>query len=278
VHQNSRLSPARYIGAAVTCAIAFAVLYLFFVRDGTGQAIDQLAFNGAESGSTGMGVTHRLLDLIPSVMVAVGAVLSIVVALVRRAWLALIVAAAAALAAVVTTQLLKNVFLTRPDLGVDGYVSNSFPSGHTTVAAASALLVFLVASPHTRWLAGIIGAGFAVAAGVSTLVSLWHRPSDVIAALLVVAFWGCVGGAVLTRSGGRQRTVRSPTPARVGLKLQTWIAVLAAIVTAVAAGIGATGAFGTSAAPLAYLGAITAIVAVGFSLAIVATRLFDRLP
>jgi hypothetical protein len=72
--------------------------------------------------------------------------------------------------------------------------------------------------------------------------------------------------------------VRSPTPARVGLKLQTWIAVLAAIVTAVAAGIGATGAFGTSAAPLAYLGAITAIVAVGFSLAIVATRLFDRLP
>jgi membrane-associated phospholipid phosphatase len=278
VHQNSRLSPARYIGAAVTCAIVFAVLYLFFVRDGTGQAIDQLAFNGAENGSTGMGVTHRLLDLIPSVMVAVGAVLSIVVALVRRAWFALIVAAAAALAAVVTTQLLKNVFLTRPDLGVDGYVSNSFPSGHTTVAAASALLVFLVASPHTRWLAGIIGAGFAVAAGVSTLVSLWHRPSDVIAALLVVAFWGCVGGAVLTRSGGRQRTVRSPTPARVGLKLQTWIAVLAAIVTAVAAGIGATGAFGTSAAPLAYLGAITAIVAVGFSLAIVATRLFDRLP
>jgi membrane-associated phospholipid phosphatase len=278
VHPISRLSPARYIGAAVLCALVFAALYLFFVRDGTGQAIDQLAFNGAENGNTGMAVTHRLLDLIPSVMVAVGAVVSIVVALVRRTWFALIVAAATALAAVVTTQLLKHVFLTRPDLGVDGYVSNSFPSGHTTVAAASALLVFLVASPHTRWLAGTVGAGFAVTAGVSTLVSLWHRPSDVIAALLVVAFWGCVGGAVLTRSGGRQRSARTPAPARVGLRLQTWIAVLAAIVTAVAAGIGATGAFGTSAAPLAYLGAITAIVAVGFALAISATRLFDRLP
>jgi len=83
---------------------------------------------------------------------------------------------------------------------------------------------------------------------------------------------------VLTRAGGRQRAARTPTPARVGLRLQTWIAVLAAVVTAVAVGIAATGAFGSSAAPVAYLGAVTAIVAVGFVLAISATRLFDRLP
>ena len=278
MHSISRLTPTRYIGAALLCSAAFVALYLFFVRDESGQAIDQLAFNGAEDGTTGMALTQQLLDLIPSVMVAVGAIASIIIAVVRRAWFPLLVAVAAAFAAVVTTQLLKNVFLTRPDLGVDGYVSNSFPSGHTTVAAASALMVFLVASPHTRWLAGTIGAAFAVAAGVSTLVSLWHRPSDVIAALLVVSFWGCVGGAVLTRAGGRQRAARTPTPARVGLRLQTWIAVLAAVVTAVAVGIAATGAFGSSAAPVAYLGAVTAIVAVGFVLAISATRLFDRLP
>ncbi|WP_104162630.1 phosphatase PAP2 family protein [Cryobacterium sp. N22] len=275
---TSRLTPTRYIGAALLCVAAFVVLYLFFVRDVAGQAIDQLAFNGAEDGSTGTTVTRQLLDLIPSVMVAVGAIVSLVIALVRRAWFPLVVAVSAATAAVVTTQLLKNVILTRPELGVDGYIPNSFPSGHTTVAAASALVVFLVASAHTRWLAGTIGAAFAVAAGVSTLVSLWHRPSDVIAGLLVVAFWGCVAGAVLTRAGGRQRTARTPTPARVGLKLQTGIAVLAGIVTAVAAGIGATGAFGVSDAPVAYLGAVTAIVAVGFVLAITATRLFDRLP
>lgn len=275
---TSRLTPTRYIGAALLCVVAFVVLYLFFVRDVAGQAIDQLAFNGAEDGSTGTTVTRQLLDLIPSVMVAVGAIVSLVIAMVRRAWFPLVVAVSAAMAAVVTTQLLKNVILTRPELGVDGYIPNSFPSGHTTVAAASALVVFLVASAHTRWLAGTIGAAFAVAAGVSTLVSLWHRPSDVIAALLVVAFWGCVSGAVLTRLGGRQRAAQIPTPAKVGLRLQTWIAVLAGIVTAVAVGIGATGAFGSSAAPLAYLGAVTAIVAVGFVLAISATRLFDRLP
>ncbi|POH69866.1 MULTISPECIES: phosphatase PAP2 family protein [Cryobacterium] len=274
----SRLTPTRYIGAALLCVVAFVALYSFFVRDVAGQAIDQLAFNGAEDGSTGTTVTRQLLDLIPSVMVAIGAIVSLIIATVRRAWFPLVVAVSAAMVAVVTTQLLKNVILTRPELGVDGYVPNSFPSGHTTVAAASALVVFLVASPHTRWLAGTIGAAFAVAAGVSTLVSLWHRPSDVIAALLVVAFWGCVAGAVLTRSGGRQRSARTPTPARVGLKLQTGIAVLAGIVTAVAAGIGATGAFGISDAPVAYLGAVTAIVAVGFVLAITATRLFDRLP
>ena len=275
---TSRLTPARYVGAAVLCVVAFLALYLFFVRDETGQAIDQLAFNGAENGTTGTTVTLSLLDLIPSVMVGIGAIVSLAIAAVRRAWFPLLVAIGSAMAAVITTQLLKNIVLTRPDLGVEGYVSNSFPSGHTTVAAASALVVFLVASPHTRWLAGTIGAAFAVAAGVSTLVSLWHRPSDVIAALLVVSFWGCVGGAMLTRAGGRQRAARTPTPARVGLRLQTWIAVLAAIVTAVAVGIGATGAFGTSAAPAAYLGAVTAIVAVGFALAITATRLFDRLP
>ena len=279
MHPFSRLTPTRYIGAAVLCILAFGGLYLFFVRDETGQAIDQLAFNGAENGTTGTEVTRSLLDLIPSVMVAVGAIVSLVIAAVRRAWFPLVVGVGSALAATVTTQLLKNVFLTRPDLGVDGYVSNSFPSGHTTVAAASALIVFLVASPHTRWLAGTLGAAFAVAAGVSTLVSLWHRPSDVIAALLVVSFWGCVGGAVLTRAGGRQRARRTPTPAKVGLRLQSWIAVLAAVVTAAAVGVGATGAFGmTSAAPMAYLGAVTAIVAVGFALAITATRLFDRLP
>jgi membrane-associated phospholipid phosphatase len=279
VHPLSRLTPTRYLAAAALCVVAFVALYIFFVRGEAGQAIDQLAFNGAEDGTTGTVVTRNLLDLIPSVMVAVGAVVSLVIAMVRRAWFALVVAVGTALAATVTTQLLKNVFLTRPDLGVDGYVSNSFPSGHTTVAAASALVVFLVASPNTRWLAGTLGAAFAVAAGVSTLVSLWHRPSDVIAALLVVSFWGCVGGAVLTRAGGRASRARTPTPARVGLRLQSWIAAIAAIVTAAAAGIGATGAFGvTSAAPVAYLAAVTAIVAVGFLLAITATRLFDRLP
>lgn len=272
---TSRLTPTRYVVAALVCAVAFVALYLFFIRGVSGQAIDQLAFSGAEDGTTGTEVTHNLLDLIPSVMVAIGALLSLVITAVRRAWFQLIVAVAAATAAMVTTQLLKNVFLTRPDLGVDGYVYNSFPSGHTTVAAASALVVFLVASPRTRWLAGILGGAFAVAAGVSTLVSLWHRPSDVIAGLLVVSFWGCVGGAVLTRTGGRQ-SARRPAPARVGLRLQSWIAVLAGIVTAVAAGLGVTGVFGKDS--MAYLGAVTAIVAVGFLLTIAATRLFDRLP
>lgn len=277
--QFSRLNPIRYVVAAVLCAVAFAALYLIFVRSQSGQAIDQLAFSGAENGSTGTSVTLRLLDLIPSVMVLAGAIVSILIAWARSAWFALIVGVGAAVAAIITTQLLKNVLLTRPDLGIEGYEPNSFPSGHTTVAAASALVIFLVAGPRLRWLAGTIGAAIAVAAGVSTLVSLWHRPSDVIAALLVVAFWGCIAGAVLTRTGVRSRADAAPTPARLSLRVQSWIAVLAALVTAAAAGIGATGAFGVnSLAPVAYLGAVTAIVAVGFALAITATRLFDRLP
>src|SRR5690606_25579523 len=49
----------------------------------------------------------------------------------------------------------------------------------------------LIAVPR-RWrpLVAVAGAAYTAATGVSTLVGQWHRPSDVVAAILVVLAWG----------------------------------------------------------------------------------------
>jgi hypothetical protein len=111
------------------------------------------------------------------------------------------------------------------------------------------------------------------------LANQWHRPSDVIAALLVVGFWGCVAGAVLAALGssrpGRMSAVRRSPRAR-----RWWLVVPFLLVTAVSFVItfmGATEA-GSSSTLIAYVGGAAAIIASGFVLALVATRVFARLP
>ncbi|WP_158252526.1 phosphatase PAP2 family protein [Cryobacterium sp. Y57] len=284
------------VGASLT-AFAFLGLYLFFVRSHAGQEADQLAYDGAEFGRLSITpFTGRVLDSVPDIAVVFGVVLTAIIALVRRNWRTLIVALVAAAAATGSAQLLKYGILARPDLAVEGYAGNSFPSGHTTVAAASALVVFLVASPRLRPMVAGWGTAFAVLAGVATLANQWHRPSDVIAALLWVALWGCLAGAVLawprpgivTRAG---TAIPAPTPRRrefTGLRHST-----VRIVRWVSIGCGAFSAVafiatlvldsslfervGTLGTVVAYLGGVAAIVTAGLLLALSGTRLFARL-
>ena len=272
---STSISPARYLAGAVCAALAFLALYVFFVQSYSGQIVDQLAFDGAEFGSRSVTpLTIALLDLVPLISALIGLVLTLVIAAVRRNWSTLVVALGAAGAAAATTQVLKYTVLTRPDLAVAGYADNSFPSGHTTVAAASALAVFLVASPRMRPLVGAWGSAFAVAAGLSTVANHWHRPSDVIAGLLVVAFWGCVAGTVLSSMQPAGAAVARPW--RAGRL--AWIVVPFGVVTGLAFVITVLRASGDSTETLiAYIGGMTAIVAAGFAIALVGTRLFARL-
>ncbi|WP_241988827.1 phosphatase PAP2 family protein [Cryobacterium sp. TMT1-2-2] len=285
-----------YVAGAALTTVAFIGLYLFFVRSHAGQEADQLAYDGAEFGRRSItSFTGRMLDSVPDIAVAFGVVLTAVIALVRRNWRTLVVALVAAAAATASAQLLKYGILARPDLAVEGYAGNSFPSGHTTVAAASALVVFLVSSPRMRPMVAGWGTAFAVLAGVATLANQWHRPSDVIAALLWVAFWGCLAGAVLAwpRVGVVPQTdaavPSSRWPAFTGLRQSTigvvrWlsigcgaISVVAFIVTLVldSSLFERVGTLGTI---VAYLGGVAAIVTAGLLLALSGTRLFARLP
>ncbi|NTW41804.1 MAG: phosphatase PAP2 family protein, partial [Cellulomonadaceae bacterium] len=98
-----------------------------------------------------------------------------------------------------TTQVLKHVVLSRPDLALDDSLRNTLPSGHTTAAASVAAALVLVVPRRVRPAAALVGAAYTVATGISTLVGGWHRPSDVVAAVLVVLGWAGLATALGAR-------------------------------------------------------------------------------
>src|SRR5690606_39114784 len=77
------------------------------------------------------------------------------------------------------------------------FAGNSLPSGHATAAAAFAIGLTLVLPPRARGPVSLVGATYAAVVGVATLSSGWHRPSDVVAAYLVVGGWAAAAGLVL---------------------------------------------------------------------------------
>lgn len=264
-----------FLWGCLGSALLFAAVYLVFVQSYVGQVIDERAFAGADVWKGDLiDFTRTFLDLLPVAAVVAGAAIAVVIVAVRRNWLVFAIAVGVAVAANVSTQLLKYTVLSRPAKGVDVGLANSLPSGHTAVAASAALVVFLVASPRFRPLAAVLGAAFTIAAGASTLVEQWHRPSDVVAGMLVVAFWGCVAGLVLSGL----RLPPAVPPVRAKLWPMVWIAAASAIGSIIALAVtyftletGSTHLF------VAYAGGVAAIVATGLLLAAIGNRLFRGL-
>ncbi|HEU0256920.1 MAG TPA: phosphatase PAP2 family protein [Microbacteriaceae bacterium] len=254
-----------YLVAALVIAAAFVAVYEFFVRTHAGQVVDERAFLGASLWRSGLvAPLDRILTVLPLVSFGGGAILVLLIAAVRRNGKVLVAAIAAALAANATTQLLKYAILDRPNMGIGPQLANSMPSGHTTAAATTALAVFLVSSPGLRPLVATLGAAFSTLIGAATLINQWHRPSDVIAALLVVAFWACAAGFALADS----EEARAASPRR-GPALPLLVG---AASCAIVAGYGFRVTLVSTATPdahllTAYAGGIASIAAVALGLA-----------
>jgi PAP2 superfamily. len=265
-------SRALFVFSALGLVVALAGLFAFFVGTYVGQSIDEHAFDGAANWQGPLAaVAGWMLDALPVIALGLGAVLVVVIVVVRRVWQQGLVAVVAALAALLSTQILKNFVLIRPQTGVADGLSNSLPSGHTTAAAAAALAVFLVASARTRPVVAVLGSLFTVLVGVATLIHQWHRPSDIIAAMIVACFWGCAAGFVLAGSP----TARAASPVRAGLPVLGVIAGLLAAVAVIGLGVTAAGAAeGFSHLFVAYVGSVASIGAVGFGLAWLGNRVF----
>ncbi|MDG4796847.1 phosphatase PAP2 family protein [Micromonospora sp. WMMD1082] len=185
---------------ALVQTAAFIVVWRFALHVETGQWIDTVALTGNRIGRDHIeDPVDRILNAMSVVSLLAVTGLIGFIALIRGR-IALAIAATLLIAgANVTTQLLK-YGLTRPDLGIDlerAYVGNSLPSGHTTVAASVAVALVLVLPPKARPVAAVIGAGYAATAGVATLSAGWHRPSDAVAAFLVVGIWAALAGLLL---------------------------------------------------------------------------------
>jgi peptidoglycan/LPS O-acetylase OafA/YrhL len=134
--------------------------------------------------------------------------------------------------------------------------------------------VFLVTSPRLRPVAAVIGSVFTIAAGASTLVEQWHRPSDVIAGMLVVAFWACLAGMVLAAL----RLRPADPPVRSKLWALVWIAGACGVVAAVALVVTYNSTQnGTEHLFIAYAGGVSAMATTGFILAVIGNRLYRAL-
>ena len=203
--------------AAVQFVALYEVIQLFVYRR-HGQVLDTIALGGNWIGSDRVdGVVATVLSAVSvvSVLAATGVVAFI--ALARRRAAVGLAAILIIVGSSLTAQLLKD-HLVRPDLGVDperAEAGNSLPSGHSTVAASVAVALVLVLPPRARGIGALVGAGYAAVVGVATMSAGWHRPSDSVAAYLVVGVWAAVAGLVLLITPQVGLLMRRPSPGRL---------------------------------------------------------------
>lgn len=170
----------------------------FFVLTPSGQQLDEVAFREyAYQFLTIQPQTATGLDQIPAAA-GIFAVTGLLFVLIwKHRFIPAIVGIGVALASNATTQVIKNVILTKPNYGIQEATMNSAPSGHTTFAASAVAMLFLASPKRLRPAVGFIGMLFTLAAGYSTIINEWHRPVDVISGILVTASWTIVGLALL---------------------------------------------------------------------------------
>jgi hypothetical protein len=187
--------------------VGTALTYRFGVRTPSGQRLDMVGMLGASLGRGYVeGLANRVLSVVSVITVVVACLVAATVAFARRRPGVAVGAVCLVAGANLTTQALKASVFHRPDLQVSDTLVNSLPSGHTTVAASVACALMLAVGPRVRPWIGVFGAVYTAATGLSTVVMAWHRPSDVIAAVLVTGLW--TGLVVLC--GAIYRTISAP--------------------------------------------------------------------
>ncbi|OJF11528.1 phosphatase PAP2 family protein [Couchioplanes caeruleus] len=195
---------------AVLAAAGVALVYYLCVCTAPGQSVDTLVMRGADVHHERIEqVLRRALDATTLVSLVAVCLVAAAIGVVRRRADLAVAAAVLVLGANVTTQLLKTR-LERPDL--DGFPApNSFPSGHTTAAASVAFALVLVLPFAIRGTVALGGAGYVATIAVATVSAEWHRPSDTVAALLIVLAWGALGSTLVrARRAGITGVVARP--------------------------------------------------------------------
>lgn len=187
-----RLTPTRRFFAGLLLFAAIGVLWLVvrnYLYLETGQQADQDAMNALYANSTAITEILSYLSYL-----SIGSAFAALVVLAGIAFVSGRRSVAVGVVVLVvganlTTQFLKRFVFDRPDF-ID-HLPNSLPSGHTTVIA-SLVIAALVVTPRTLQYPTVLAASFlATWTGAATVVAGWHRPSDVLAALIVCLIWFC---------------------------------------------------------------------------------------
>ena len=213
--------PLRLAALAGICAVLAGCLYALTVGTSVGQMLGELILGGrpdqaaADSAAILLASVSRTTLIVGSVGLVGWALLQ---GRPRLAVGVLVVIVGANL----TTQLAKTVLLDRADQ-LDGLfypLSNSFPSGHATVAASLAVGLLLVVPPFLRVPIAIPSSFLVALVGVATLALGWHRMADAVGGTLVATAWAAGVGAVLAwRRGVETVGARSGQAGRVGSRV-----------------------------------------------------------
>jgi membrane-associated phospholipid phosphatase len=204
--RSPRPGAARALMVAAACVLALALVWTVAelipavqVKDGVALH-DLTLLNGQQVGS----VARVLLHLLNPLQFTIWGVVLVLFALAReRPRVALAVVAVMALAPL-SSELLKPL-LAHPHVQVGGTHIGpaSWPSGHSTAAAALALCAALVAPLRIRPAVAVLGAAFSLAVGAALLIRAWHMPSDVLGGYLMGIFWMALAVAALRASERR---------------------------------------------------------------------------
>lgn len=144
---------------------------------------------------------ERLLDVVSVSSLVLAIAVAATIALLRLRRDLALAAVVVVLGSNATSQVLKHYVLSRPDLGIletTPATLNSLPSGHSTAAFSVAVALVLVLPAPVRPVAAATGVAYASLAAVATLSAGWHRPSDSLAAFLIVGAWAAAAEAVVT--------------------------------------------------------------------------------
>ena len=177
--------------AALVLLVLGVIEFELAVNTAGGQIIDQQIMRDAAHSEDLDSLAAAFIGLVTPILI-VGGVLVVLMITLRNNPIALALRVAVVTLGPIATAWALKQSLQRPDL--NGLVMhNSFPSG--TLTAVTALVCAIVfATPH-RWRAvvAINGGLIVIGTAISVIVLQWHRPSDVIGALLLV---GCYTLAV----------------------------------------------------------------------------------
>ncbi|MGX6603847.1 phosphatase PAP2 family protein [Micromonosporaceae bacterium Da 78-11] len=179
------------LAVAALAAAGVAAVYRVFIRTSLGQVVDTASMRGGDvNHAKVVEVLSRALNGTTLASLVLVCLVAAVIGVLRKRIDLAIGSALMVIGANASTQLLKTR-LHRPNLD-DFPLPNSFPSGHTSAAASVAFALILVLPYAIRGMVTLIGFAYATIIAIATVWAEWHRPSDTVAALLVVLAWGAL--------------------------------------------------------------------------------------
>jgi membrane-associated phospholipid phosphatase len=208
-----------WAAAAAWCLLALAAAGVALLAIPAGVALD-VRVHDALAQRTSAALAWRADAIARTVdppLYAVWVTLLCAVALLRARVREAVAVAVVAVGSGLTAQLLKAV-LAHPR-GADGMAvvdvdPASWPSGHTTAAAALALCAVLAAPAGLRPLVALAGGAAAASIGAATVIAGWHMPSDALGGALVAGAWAAGAAAMLSARSSGLRPAHHPRPPR----------------------------------------------------------------